>query len=57
MECTLFCSTPVTVEPHKRLNRSKGVIKSRHLVGCTPEEIVGELEKVVKAFVAETAQS
>jgi len=49
MDCTLFCGKPVTVEPHKRLNRSKGVIKSRDLVGCTPEEMVEELESVVEA--------
>ena len=49
MECTRFCDTPVTVETHRSLNRSKGVIKSRDLVGCSEDEMVAELEGVVEA--------
>ena len=49
MKCTSFCGTPVTVETHKTLNRSKGVVKSRDLVGCTEEEMVAELNGVVEA--------
>ena len=44
-----FGGTPVVVEPHKSLNRSKGVVKSRDLDGCTEEEMVQELDGVVQA--------
>ena len=39
----------MTVEPHKSLNRSKGVIRSRELDGCSEEEMVAELDGVVEA--------
>ena len=45
----IFGGTPVVVEPHKSLNRSKGVIKSRDLDGCTEKEMVEELEGVLEA--------
>ncbi|GFN95423.1 nucleic-acid-binding protein from mobile element jockey [Plakobranchus ocellatus] len=37
-----FLDTPVTGIPHKSLNSSKGVIRSRDLRCCTEEEIVEE---------------
>ena len=49
LKCTSFCGTPVSVETHKTLNRLKGVVKSRDLVGCSESEMVEELEGVVEA--------
>ena len=44
-----FGGTPVSVEPHRSLNRSKGVIKDRELIGCTEEEMVGNVDGIVEA--------
>ncbi|GFO26801.1 Gag-like protein [Plakobranchus ocellatus] len=40
---TTFLDIPVTVSPHKSLNSSKGVIRSRDLQCCLEEEMVEEL--------------
>ena len=48
-KCTLFGSIPVSVEPHRSLNTSRGVVKSRDLAGCTEEEMVQEIEGVTHA--------
>lgn len=39
----------IRVEEHRSLNSSRGVVKSRDLDGCTPEEMVKEIEGVVQA--------
>ncbi|GFO13704.1 RNA-directed DNA polymerase from mobile element jockey [Plakobranchus ocellatus] len=44
-----FLDIPVTVSPHKSLNSSKGVIRSRHLQCCSGEEMVEELSGVTHA--------
>ncbi|GFO37226.1 RNA-directed DNA polymerase from mobile element jockey [Plakobranchus ocellatus] len=44
-----FLDIPVTVIPHKSLNSSKGVIRSRDLRCCTEEEMVEELSGVTHA--------
>ncbi|GFO26973.1 RNA-directed DNA polymerase from mobile element jockey [Plakobranchus ocellatus] len=44
-----FLDIPVTVSPHKRLNSSKGVIRSRDLQCCSEEEMVEELSGVTQA--------
>ena len=49
LKVTMFGDVPVTVEAHKSLNRSKSVIKSRDLDGCSKEEMVKELDRVVHA--------
>ena len=46
---TAFGGTPVTVEPHRSLNRSRGVIRDRELIGCTEEEMVENIDGVVEA--------
>ncbi|GFN82814.1 RNA-directed DNA polymerase from mobile element jockey [Plakobranchus ocellatus] len=43
---TTFLDIPVTVSPHKSLNRSKGVIRNRDLRCCLEEEMVEELSGV-----------
>ncbi|GFO18824.1 Gag-like protein [Plakobranchus ocellatus] len=44
-----FLNIPVTVRPHKSLNNSKGVIRSRDLRSCSEEEMVEELSGVTHA--------
>ncbi|GFO03549.1 RNA-directed DNA polymerase from mobile element jockey [Plakobranchus ocellatus] len=44
-----FLDIPVTVSPHKRLNSSKGVIRSCDLWCCSEEEMVEELSGVTHA--------
>ncbi|GFO40538.1 NADP dehydrogenase [ubiquinone] iron-sulfur protein 8, mitochondrial [Plakobranchus ocellatus] len=44
-----FLDIPVTVSPHKSLNSSKGVIRSRDLRCCSEEEMVEELSGVIHA--------
>ncbi|GFO05147.1 RNA-directed DNA polymerase from mobile element jockey [Plakobranchus ocellatus] len=44
-----FLEIPVTVSPHKSLNSSKGVIRSRDLRCCSEEEMVEELSGVTHA--------
>ncbi|GFO13719.1 ubiquitin-protein ligase e3b [Plakobranchus ocellatus] len=44
-----FLDIPVTVSPHKSLNSSKGVIRSRDLRCCSEEEMVEELSSVTHA--------
>ncbi|GFO04507.1 RNA-directed DNA polymerase from mobile element jockey [Plakobranchus ocellatus] len=44
-----FLDIPVTVIPHKSLNSSKGVIRSRDLRCCSEEEMVEELSGVTHA--------
>ena len=46
-----FDHIPVTVEPHKSLNSTKGIIRCRELRECSEQEIVEELQpqKVVAA--------
>ncbi|GFN94476.1 Gag-like protein [Plakobranchus ocellatus] len=44
-----FLDIPVTVSPHKSLNSSKGVIRSRDLRCCSEEEMVEELSGVTHA--------
>ncbi|GFO32879.1 Gag-like protein [Plakobranchus ocellatus] len=46
---TTFLDIPVTVSPHKSLNSSKGVIRSRDLRCCSEEEMVEELSGVTHA--------
>ncbi|GFN80993.1 nuclease harbi1-like protein [Plakobranchus ocellatus] len=41
-----FLDIPVTVSPHKSLNSSKGVIRSRNLRCCSEEKMVEELSGV-----------
>ena len=43
--CTSFANIPVIVKPHKTLNTSKGVIKTRKFNGCIKEELIEELMK------------
>ena len=43
---TAFGGTPVTVEPHRSLNRSRGVIRDRELIGCTEEEMVENIDEI-----------
>ncbi|GFN87759.1 hypothetical protein PoB_001426500 [Plakobranchus ocellatus] len=45
-----FLDIPVTVSPHKSLNSSKGVIRSRDLLCCSEEEMVKELSGVTHAW-------
>ncbi|GFN87513.1 RNA-directed DNA polymerase from mobile element jockey [Plakobranchus ocellatus] len=45
-----FLDIPVTVSPHKSLNSSKGVIRSRDLRCCSEEEMVEELSGVTHAW-------
>ncbi|GFO43468.1 hypothetical protein PoB_006997300 [Plakobranchus ocellatus] len=40
---TAFLDTPVNVSPHKSLNSSKGVFRSRDKQCCSEEEMVEEL--------------
>ncbi|XP_035824785.1 uncharacterized protein LOC118477432 [Aplysia californica] len=49
LACTSFGGIPVCVQPHRSLNTSKGVIKSRELYGCTEEEMVQEVDGIVHA--------
>ena len=49
LKCTSLCGIPVIVEPHSKLNTSKGVIKCPHLKDCTVEEIVEEIPNVIDA--------
>ncbi|GFO36176.1 RNA-directed DNA polymerase from mobile element jockey [Plakobranchus ocellatus] len=44
-----FLDIPVTVSPHKSLNSSKGLIRSRDLRCCSDEEMVEELSGVTHA--------
>ncbi|GFN87213.1 RNA-directed DNA polymerase from mobile element jockey [Plakobranchus ocellatus] len=44
-----FLDIPVTVSPHKSLNSSKGVIRSRALRCCSEEEMVEKLSGVTHA--------
>ncbi|GFO00722.1 Gag-like protein [Plakobranchus ocellatus] len=44
-----FLDIPETVSPHKSLNSSKGVIRSRDLRCCSEEEMVEELSGVTHA--------
>ena len=46
---TEFLGMPVTVEAHKSLNSSKGVIRHRDFRPCSEEEIVEELPGVIHA--------
>ncbi|GFN94349.1 Gag-like protein [Plakobranchus ocellatus] len=46
---TTFLDIPETVGPHKCLNSSKGVIRSRELRCCSKEEMVEELSGVTHA--------
>ncbi|GFO14939.1 RNA-directed DNA polymerase from mobile element jockey [Plakobranchus ocellatus] len=46
---TTFLDIPVTVSPHKNLNSSKGVIRSRDLRCCSEEEMMEELSGVTHA--------
>ncbi|GFN89047.1 RNA-directed DNA polymerase from mobile element jockey [Plakobranchus ocellatus] len=45
-----FLDIPVTVSPHKSLNSSKGVIRSRDLRCCSEEEMVEELSGITHAW-------
>ncbi|GFO39486.1 LINE-1 retrotransposable element orf2 protein [Plakobranchus ocellatus] len=47
---TKFLDIPVTVSPHKSLNSSKGVIRSRDLRCCSEEEMVEDLSAVTQAW-------
>ena len=40
---TQLAGVPVKVSPHRSLNVSRGVIRSRDIAGCSVEEIVEEL--------------
>ena len=40
---TQLAGVPVKVNPHRSLNVSRGVIRSRDIAGCSVEEIVEEL--------------
>merc|ERR1711867_263659 len=48
--CTEFAGTKVTVQPHKILNYSKGVVKSVELRGFTPDDIIQNVDGVTNAF-------
>ncbi|GFN92606.1 RNA-directed DNA polymerase from mobile element jockey [Plakobranchus ocellatus] len=48
-EIATFLDTPVTVSPHKSLNSSKGIIRSRDLRCRSEEEMVEELSGVTHA--------
>jgi len=39
-----LAGVPVKVSPHRSLNISRGVIRSRDIAGCSVEEIVEELQ-------------
>ena len=41
---TQLAGVPVKVSPHRSLNTSRGVIRSRDIAGCSVEEIVEELQ-------------
>ncbi|KAG1683682.1 Nucleic-acid-binding protein from mobile element jockey [Nymphon striatum] len=43
LKTTLFLNIPVTVSPHRSLNFSKGVIRSRELKDCSEDELLTEL--------------
>ena len=49
IDCAFFGGIPVTVQPHKFLNSSRGVIKSHELQGCKAEDFVRELDGVTHA--------
>jgi len=40
---TQLAGVPVKVSPHRSLNVSRGVIRSKDIAGCSVEEIVEEL--------------
>ena len=50
LQCTSLCDIDVIVEPHSKLNISKGVIKCPHLNYCTVEEVVEEIPNVIEAY-------
>ena len=41
---TQLAGVPVKVSPHRSLNTSRGVIRSRDIAGCSAEEIAEELQ-------------
>jgi len=41
---TQLAGVPVKVSPHRSLNTSRGVIRSRDIAGCSVEEILEELQ-------------
>jgi len=41
---TQLAGVPVKVSPHRSLNTSRGVIRSRGIAGCSVEQIVEELQ-------------
>ena len=45
LNMTKFCNISVKTNPHKSLNVSKGVVRSKELFLCTIEEIKRELKK------------
>ena len=47
--CKSFGGFSVTVEPHRSLNRSRGVIRSREIGNCSEEEMVAEMDGVCAA--------
>ena len=49
LRCTSFGGIPCTVQPHKALNSSRGVVKSRELIGCTAEDFVNRVEGITHA--------
>ena len=48
--CTSFANIPVTVTPHKTLNTSKGVIKTREFNGCAKEELIEGIDEIIDAY-------
>ncbi|XP_012934832.1 uncharacterized protein LOC106011063 [Aplysia californica] len=46
---TTFCGVPCVSERHQKFNRSKGVVRSHELKGCSNEEIVANCKGVVEA--------
>ncbi|XP_012936817.1 uncharacterized protein LOC106011479 [Aplysia californica] len=46
---TTFGGVPCVSERHQKFNRSKGVVRSHELKGCSNEEIVANCEGVVEA--------
>ncbi|MCG8430696.1 MAG: hypothetical protein MJA29_05960 [Candidatus Omnitrophica bacterium] len=49
LEITTFAGIKVKVEPHRGLNSSRGVIKSRELEGTVEEELVEDIDGVTQA--------
>ena len=45
LRCNIMVDIPVKVSPHRSLNTSKGIIRSRDLEGCPDDEILHELKE------------